>query len=97
MPESDAITINALCVGDLAFALAPYEMFDTNGMEIKANSPFMMTMVLTLANQGSIGYLPTRMSFEHGSYAADTCRFSPGIGEALAEEFVKLLNQIKAH
>ncbi len=95
-PAADAITINALCVGDLAFALAPYEMFDTNGMEIKKNSPFEMTMVLTLANQASIGYLPTRMSFEHGSYAADTCRFSPGIGEALAEEFVELLKQIKA-
>ena len=95
MPASAAVPIHALSVGDLAFVLAPYEMFDTNGMQIKASSPFEMTMVLTLANQASVGYLPARMSFEHGSYAADTCRFSPGIGEALAEEFIELLKQIK--
>jgi len=95
MPASDAITIHALCVGDLVFALAPYEMFDTNGMEIKKNSPFEMTMVLTLANQASVGYMPTRMSFEHGSYAADTCRFMPGIGEELAQQFISLLKDLK--
>jgi len=39
--------------------------------------------------------MPTRLSFEHGSYAADTCRFAPGIGEALADEFVALLKTLK--
>lgn len=95
MPATDAITINALCVGDLAFALAPYEMFDVNGMQIKEQSPFVMTMILTLANQGSVGYLPARPTFEHGSYASDTCRFTPGIGETMADEFVSILKKLK--
>lgn len=54
-----------------------------------------MTMILTLANQASIGYLPARPTFEHGSYASDTCRFTPGIGETLAEEFISVLNGLK--
>ena len=82
-------------MGDLAFAMAPYEMYDTNGVEIKQGSPYKMTFVLTLANGPSMGYLPTRLNFEHGGYAADTCRFKPGIGEALAEEFIKMLNDLK--
>ena len=94
MPETDTVTINAMTVGDLAFAVAPYEMYDTNGMEIKAGSPYKMTFVLTLGNQQSMGYFPTRLSFEHGGYAADTCRFMPGIGEDISSAFVKLLSEL---
>ncbi|MBQ9973518.1 MAG: hypothetical protein IJP02_00985 [Oscillospiraceae bacterium] len=94
MPESDTVTINALTVGDLAFAVAPYEMYDTNGMEIKQGSPYKMTFVLTLGNQQSWGYFPTKLSFEHGGYAADTCRFMPGIGEDISSAFVKLLGEL---
>ena len=95
MPEDEALTIDGLTVGDLAFAVAPYEMYDTNGMQIKEGSPYKMTFVLTLGNGPSMGYLPTMLNFEHGGYAPDTCRFMPGIGEALAEEFVTLLNDLK--
>ena len=94
MPQTDTVTINALTVGDLAFAVAPYEMYDTNGKEIKTGSPYKMTFVLTLGNRQSMGYFPTRLSFEHGGYAADTCRFMPGIGEELSGAFVKLLGEL---
>lgn len=94
MPQSDTVTINALTVGDLAFAVAPYEMYDTNGKEIKTGSPFKMTFVLTLGNQQSMGYFPTKLSFEHGGYAPDTCRFKPGIGEDISAAFVKLLGEL---
>lgn len=95
MPATEQITIDALAVGDLAFAVAPYEMYDTNGMEIKEASPYEMTFVLTLGNGPSMGYLPTRLNFEHGGYAPDTCRFAPGIGEELSEKFIGLLKQLK--
>ena len=94
MPQTDTVTINALTVGDLAFAVAPYEMYDTNGKEIKTGSSYKMTFVLTLGNQQSLGYFPTKLSFEHGGYAADTCRFMPGIGEELSGAFVKLLSDL---
>lgn len=95
MPESESIIIDVLTVGDLAFAMAPYEMYDTNGVEIKTESPYKMTFVLTLANGPSMGYLPTKLNFEHGGYAADTCRFVPGVGEDLSAEFVKMLKTLK--
>ena len=95
MGAEEVITIDVLTVGDLAFAMAPYEMYDTNGVEIKQGSPFKMTFVLTLANQNSIGYLPTKLNFEHGGYAVDICRFVPGVGEVLSEAYVKMLNELK--
>ena len=95
MPATMELVLDALSVGDLAFTLAPYEMFAANGMYISENSPFPMTMVLTLANRAAYGYLPTRNCFEYGSYEGDTCWFEPGIGEALAERFVEMLHDMK--
>lgn len=89
-PESEPITLNTLTVGDLAFAMAPYEMFCDNGVEIREGSPFKMTMVCTLANQGSIGYMPTRLAFRNKGYEPDTCAFMPGIGEELAQRFIAM-------
>lgn len=89
------LDLNVVSIGDLAFAFVPYEMFDTNGVEIKQGSPFKMTFVLALANQLSIGYLPTKLNFEHGGYAVDICRFVPGVGEELSAAYVKMLNELK--
>lgn len=95
LPASEAVTLNAIAVGDLAFAVAPYEMFCENGIEIKENSPFAMTFVLTLANRASMGYMPTRESFAYNCYEAYNCRFTPGIGEKLAAEFVDMVQELK--
>ena len=92
--ETEQMPLTAITFGDIAFASAPIEMFDTNGMEIKQGSPYKMTFVLTLGNQQSWGYFPTKLSFEHGGYAADTCRFMPGIGEDISSAFVKLLGEL---
>ncbi len=95
MPATKELTLDTLSVGDLAFALAAYEMFAANGIFIRENSPFPMTMVLTLANRLAYGYLPTRNCFEYGSYEGDTCSFEPGIGEELAERYVEMLHDMK--
>ena len=96
LPKTDVIPADVLTVGELAFVMSIYEMFDTNGMEIKKASPFPMTFVLTTANMPEPVeyYLPTRQTFEHGSYASDTCPFCPGIGEEMAALYIELLNKI---
>lgn len=93
MPETYKIPMWTVSVGDLAFVGAPYEMFDTNGQRIKDASPFRMTFVMTLTNEAH-GYMPSKLGFEHGGYSADTCRFKPGIGEQLAENYIQLLESM---
>ena len=93
LPETKQIPMWTLSMGDVAFVGAPYEMFDTNGLQIKDASPFRMTFIMTLTNDG-YGYMPSKLGFEHGGYSADTCRFKPGIGELLAENYIALLESM---
>ena len=87
------IEIGAISIGDVAFAIAPYEMFDTNGMQIKERSPHEMTIVATCANEYR-SYVPSALHFEHGGYSVDRCRFIPGTGERLAQEYVAMLEEL---
>lgn len=86
-------TLGAGCAGDLGFAFLPYEVFDTNGMHIKHNSPFAMTFILECAN-GMNNYIPSARGFEHGCYESDNCNFQPGTGEKAADAALVLLNQL---
>ena len=94
MPETLGIPMWTISMGDVAFVGAPYEMFDTNGLQIKDASPFAMTFIMTLTNEG-FGYMPSKLGFAHGGYSTDICRFKPGIGEMLAENYIELLDSMK--
>ena len=93
MPATHKIPMWTLSMGDIAFVGAPYEMFDTSGQQIKDASPFRMTFILTLTNDGN-GYMPSKLAFSHGGYSVDTCRFKPGIAELLAENYIELLESM---
>ncbi len=84
----------AFSIGGAAFACAPYEMFDTNGKEIKDASPFDTTFILTCTN-AAFGYFPSALGFRNGGYSADTCRFMPGVGEQTAEEFIRIIQTLR--
>lgn len=89
------VEMYAFSVGDLSFVTAPYEMFDKQGVTIKEGSPFAATFVITCANDG-IGYIPDRQGFEINCYEANNGKFLPGMGETLADEYVKMLEGLYA-
>lgn len=84
----------ALSIGDVAFVAVPYEMFDTNGKQIKEGSPFPRTFVLTCTNE-RFAYIPSALGFKNGGYSADLCRFAPGTGEIIAESFINNLKEMR--
>ena len=101
------ITIGVITFGDVAFTSHPYEMFDTNGMELRNGSvgnenydaddqldnPYAMTVVASIAN-GSHGYIPSRMGYTNGGYSTDITKFAPGTGEQLVGDYLRLLNEL---
>ena len=91
--DSMGFDVWAISIGDVGFAVAPYEMFDTNGTFIKENSPKKMTIVATCANGGN-GYFPSEIAWEHGGYEPDTTRYVRGSAEELANIYVDLLTQL---
>ena len=87
-----SFSVGAAHFGDLAIGAFPYEMFDTNGKEVKEKSPYPMTFILENAN-GTNNYIPSKRGFEHGCYEADSCNFLPGTGEKAVEAALTILNQ----
>ena len=99
--DTKSLTISAIAIGDLAFVVVPYEMYDTNGMWIKENSPYKMTFTTHLAgmptsSQASLsnGYIPSAQSYANGGYSVDIAQFAAGTGESLAQDYIYILNEL---
>ena len=91
---TEDVYVGAISFGDVAFVAAPYEMFDTNGMEIKSGSPFKMTFVLTNAG-GAHAYVPAIGIVENGGYEVYTTKYVFGTGEMFVNEFLGMLKEHK--
>lgn len=87
------LELDAVSIGDVAFAFAPYEMFAGNGLYIKGHSQFEMTFVVGYAND-HVGYIPAIEAFSYLGYETDITRYVEGTGETLAEELVSMLNEL---
>lgn len=94
LPETREVAMLTVAVGDLAFVGAPYEMFDTNGTQIKRGSPFRGTFVCTCCNE-YVGYIPSAYGYAHGCYEADCTPIAPGSGETLAIEYISMLADLR--
>ena len=86
--------LNAISMGDISFITAPYEMFCNSAQQVKAQTPFAMTFVLSCANNGA-AYIASREAFDHGCYEVDNRKFVKGTAEKAVEKFVEMLNELK--
>ena len=93
--ETEEMPLTAISFGEIAFAAAPIEMFDTNGKEVRDGSPFKTTYICSLTN-GSMGYVPSALAFPHGSYEVLACSYVPGTGEQISGELIKMLGDCKS-
>ena len=90
-----AMKIGAISFGDLGFVSAPYEMFDSNGVQLRTASPFKMTFILTNA-WGDLAYIPSYEAWtQYGGYELTATYFAEGVAEKLVDEFVRMLNEHK--
>ncbi len=88
--------LQAVAIGDVAIVGVPAEYFTIFGVDIKRRSPFRYTYVAELANDW-IGYLPNLEAHELGGYQTWMGLHSyaePGTGERVADEAVKLLEEL---
>lgn len=93
-PASLPMELDAIIMGELAFATSPCEMFDTAGAYVMDNSPCDFTMMLAYCND-SRGYFPNHDAFRYGCYEVDTHLFSEGSAEEMAETLVDMLKELK--
>ncbi len=96
-PETVSITLQAICIGDIAITAMPCEVFAESGLRIKAESPFEKTFSMELAN-GYGGYLPTPEQHELGGYETWEARSSfleVGAEPKIVAEVLRLLGEVK--
>lgn len=91
MPATDFLELNAFRIGDMGFVTSTNEVFSTVGIHVRANSPFDTTFILT----GNHGYLPCAAAYDYRSYEADTSMCAKGTAEKVADELVRMLNDVR--
>ena len=95
MGETFDIYLHSWSFGDVAGIVLPYEMFDTNGMTVKTESPFAKTFIVGYSWPATCSYIPSALGFQNGGYEPNNCAFVPGTGEDLVEKWLELLNSMK--
>ena len=86
--------LGAFSIGDFALVSAPFEIFDTNAMAVKENSPYAMTFYASCTN-GSNGYLPTEACFGWTqNYEARITQFPKGTADTIQNTQLTILNEL---
>ena len=83
--------VRAFSIGDVGFTTGTYEMFSTNSMFVKENSPFETTIIIT----GNYSYVPAQVGYTYRNYEVDTGFYAEGTGELLADNYVEMLKELK--
>jgi len=97
-PATYSMELHYMSIDGVAFIFAPFEMFGVTGREIKDNSPYDMTFVITCSENADgyhRGYLPHALGCEESFYEYDVTKFQRGTAEDLAKMYVKLLTEMK--
>ena len=101
--------VSVITCGDVAFTVHPYEMFDSNGTELREgtvgnaeyaaedqlDNPFAMTFIVSKAN-GGLGYMPAKYSYANGGYEPDCTKYAIGTAELLVGDCLNMLNELYA-
>lgn len=94
-PDEFDLYVSCVGFGDVAFIGFPGEPFTEIGRQVKAASPFRMTLACHCAN-GYEGYFPMAEAFDVGGYEAPSSKFRAGVGEALIDTANKLLDEMNS-
>lgn len=87
--------VQVFTLGDqFAIVSLPAEVFTEIGMYIKSRSPYPYTIITELTN-GRVGYMPDRKAYAEGNYEVITSKVAPGSAEILAENALRILNELK--
>ena len=77
--------VQALGLGNVAFAGLPAEIFVEIGLDIKAKSQIPYTWIVDLAND-KFAYVPTEKAYSEGGYEVNTSVLEPHAGEILKRQ-----------
>jgi hypothetical protein len=93
LEATEEMPLAALTLGDLGMGFFPFEMFDTNGQQLRAASHFAMTFPCGYSLT-YLGYMPSCTAVPHGGYEVFMCRYVPGTGESVVLKLAAMLREM---
>jgi hypothetical protein len=87
------ISLSAFRIGHLVLAGISGELMNEIGSDIKQQSPFSNTVIMTHCN-GSSGYICTDKAFSEGGYEVQVTRLMPGAEAALSSELLQMISNL---
>jgi hypothetical protein len=87
------IRLKAFKIGDLVLCGISGELMTEIGMEIKRQSPFSGTLIVTHCN-GSSGYICTEKAFTEGGYEIKVTRLMPGAEKPLVSKLLEIIHSL---
>jgi len=93
-PESFAMPVSAVSIGNVAFVGIPGEPFTGVGRALKETEGWDLVIPTCLTNGGE-GYFPMQEAYDEGGYEAGSSPFRAGVAELLIQEGTALLEQLK--
>jgi hypothetical protein len=85
--------ITFIAMNDIVFVGLPCEYFVEFQLEIREQSPFAHTFLLTTSN-GYAGYVPDRKAYDQGGYEVNSTKFVAGSGELIRDSILQGLQEL---
>lgn len=92
--QNQTVGVEIIQFGYIVIIGVQPELSSVSAMDIRKQSPFPITMILTMVNGGA-KYMPDQISYDRITYEAMNSKFAKGSAEILAEQIVKTLENIK--
>lgn len=104
LPDTLDINIYTMTLGNMSFAIAPYEMSSSSATAIKhsilESGAYDMAFIMAYC-QDNLGYIPAESNFEYNngrsSYEAYDCSYAKGTCELLADTYIQTLKEMKGN
>ena len=93
LPETEEMELAAVRLGDLVMGFFPFEMFDTNGKQMRDASCFPMTFPCGYSLNYR-GYMPSCTAVPHGGYEVFMCRYIAGTGESVVLKLLAMFRDM---
>ena len=94
-PDNFDLPLSAFAIGTaVVFCGFPGEPFNDIGKEVKAKSPFGLTILSCLTN-GDRGYFPFSDSYREGGYEAESSPFGPSVADDLIVGALNLVKELQ--
>jgi len=90
----DRVTVGAVSIGNIVFAIAPYEMFTVNGVNIKNSADEFDLALICAYSNGMLGYIASEEAFEHDIYEVYSRRYVKDTATVLQEAISALIDEL---